>query len=442
MLKRNLKAQVLLLGCLLLGSFEASAYFDNIKEFRLDNGLKVVLWENHRAPVVKQMIFYKTGAVDENIGKGGLAHLLEHLMFRGTQKLAGNAFNDLMEKNGAVSNAYTAQDVTAYHQMFDVSRLDIVMAAEADRMQNLNFDKEAFAAEQQIVLEERKQRVDNNPAAKFYETVRKNLWQDHPYARQVAGEQTEISSLQLDDVKEFYNRYYAPNNAVLVLSGDIGENQARQLAQKYYGDIKSQEITPTIMPDLPEGYKASIAMALPDVKMPRFIMAYVVPSFNYKPEMVYAFDVLGEYLGGDKNSPFYQRMVLQNKRALSVDVSYNPYSRSAGVFEITAAPRNKADDDFRDAVIRGLDYAMYKLDNEQLSMVKDKIIANLIYAEDGIGSVAELLGTLASRDIDLQNLTQYEENIRKVTLDDVRKAFTYLQTTAPQVVGMLNPKEN
>ena len=188
MLKRNLKAQVLLLGCLLLSSFEASAYFDNIKEFRLDNGLKVVLWENHRAPVVKQMIFYKTGAVDENIGKGGLAHLLEHLMFRGTQKLAGNAFNDLMEKNGAVSNAYTAQDVTAYHQMFDVSRLDIVMAAEADRMQNLNFDKEAFAAEQQIVLEERKQRVDNNPAAKFYETVRKNLWQDHPYARQVAGE--------------------------------------------------------------------------------------------------------------------------------------------------------------------------------------------------------------------------------------------------------------
>lgn len=418
------------------------AYFDNIKEFKLDNGLEVVLWENHRAPVVKQMLFYKVGAVDETVGKGGLAHLLEHLMFRGTDKLPGQSFNELMEKNGVVSNAYTTQDVTSYHQLLDVSRLERIMAAEADRMQNLNFSDDDFRAEQQVVLEERLQRVDNNPSAKFYETVRKALWQSHPYARQVAGEVAEISSLTRQEAQDFYHRYYAPNNAVLVLSGDIDETKARQLAQEYYGEIKPQNIEATVMPEVTNNYTAKIDMKLPDVKMPRVLVVFATPSFNYKPELVYAFEVLSEYLGGDKNSFFYQRMVLQNKRALEVDVSYNPFSRSAGVFEVSAVPRAKADDDLVAAVWRALSYALAKLDAENLELAKGKIIADLIYTEDNLSGVAELIGSMASRGIKLSNLQDYEANIRKVTLNDVRAAFEYLQNEAPQVIGMLNPKED
>lgn len=426
----------------MLFSSDVFAYFDNIKEFKLDNGLEVVLWENHRAPIAKQMLFYKVGAVDEAVGKGGLAHLLEHLMFRGTNKLPGQSFNELMEKNGVVSNAYTTQDVTSYHQLLDVSRLERVMAAEADRMQNLNFNDDDFAAEQQIVLEERLQRVDNNPSAKFYETVRKALWQSHPYARQVAGEVAEISSLTRQEAQDFYHRYYAPNNAVLVLSGDLDENKAKELAQKYYGEMKSQEVSPTVMPEIMSDYSSTVDMKLSNVKMPRVLMAYVVPSFNYKPDMVYAFEVLSEYLGGDKNSPFYQRMVLQNKRVLGVDVSYNPFSRSAGVFEISVLPRERADDDLIAAVRRGLNYALTKLDVENLELVKDKIIADLIYTEDNLSGVAELIGVMASRNIKLSNLQSYEANIRKVTLNDVREVFAYLQNEAPRVIGMLNPKED
>ena len=149
--------------------FPASAYFEQINEFYLDNKLQVIVIENHKAPIIKQMLIYKTGAVDEELGKGGLAHLLEHLMFRGTKKISGNQFNDLMEKNGAISNAFTSQDITAYHQFLSLDKLELAMFAEADRMTGLLIKKDDFVTEQQIVLQERKQRIDNEPTSKFYE---------------------------------------------------------------------------------------------------------------------------------------------------------------------------------------------------------------------------------------------------------------------------------
>lgn len=428
--------------CSLFMAPKAKAYFENIHQFTLGNGLQVVVIENHKAPIIKQMLFYKTGSVDEAIGKGGLAHLLEHLMFRGTSKVPGNQFNYIMEYNGAISNAFTSQDVTAYHQLIDVSRLEIAMALEADRMENLQIKNSDFEAERQIVFQERKQRIDNNPAAKFYETIKKTLWQNHPYARQVTGEDAEILSLNRQDVINFYNQYYTPDNAVLVLSGDITESQAKELVQRYYGKITKQKESDKLkLPNLPQSYKASLSMKLPDVQLGRMVNVYATPSFNLDKEKVYALEVLAEYMGGDKNSPLYQKIVIKDKKALDIDVNYNPISRSYGTFEIVLVPTDKNEQDMAFELKRAWDYAMNKFDDEQLEMTKQKILADLVYMEDSPSDIADLIGYMAATGVDLNELKKYEEGIRQITWKDVVDVAKDLQDDYPQTSGMLYPQQ-
>ena len=428
-------------GCFALSN-EAKAYFENVHDFWLDNGLRVIVIENHKAPIIKQMLFYKTGSIDEKTGKGGLAHLLEHLMFRGTKKISGQQFNDLMERNGAISNAFTSQDVTAYHQLLDISKLDIAMMAEADRMANLQIKDDDFEAERQIVFQERKQRVDNNPSAKFYENLSKVLWQDHPYSKQVTGEDVEIMELSKKDASDFYSTYYVPNNAVLVLSGDIDVGLAKKLAQKYYGALKSHKQADDLkLPLLPKGYRASIEMSLPDVKLGRAVMLYAAPSFNLDKDKVYALEVLAEYMGGDKNSPLYQKLVMLDKKALSADVNYNPISRSYGIFEMGVVPVDNSEKNMAFWIKRAWDYAIQKLDEEQLEMTKSKLLADLTYVEDNPAGIASFVGYMAATKVDLQELDRYESNIKRVSLDDVKAVAEYLQNVSPQAFGVLYPEK-
>lgn len=422
--------------------FPASAYFEQINEFYLDNKLQVIVIENHKAPIIKQMLIYKTGAVDEELGKGGLAHLLEHLMFRGTKKISGNQFNDLMEKNGAISNAFTSQDITAYHQFLSLDKLELAMFAEADRMTGLLIKKDDFTTEQQIVLQERKQRIDNEPTSKFYEIIKKTFWQNHPYARQITGEESEIINLSQNDALDFYKKYYTPNNAVLVLAGDIDVATAKELAQKYYGSIKSgSPIETKQFPILPQNYKSTVQMELDDIKLSRIIQIYGVPSFNYNKEQVYAYSVLAEYLGGDKNSPFYQKLVLKDKKAISLNVGYNPISRSMGVFEIIIIPVDNHDNNYLLWSKKAFNYAISQLDENKLNNTKQKILADLAYLEDSPNDIAMMVGNMAAVNIDIKELHNYEANISKVTLEEVKQAAQYLQSVAPQVSGILYPKK-
>ena len=190
----------------------AQAKLFDIEEFRLDNGLQVIVIPNHKAPIVKQMVWYKVGSVDEPAGKGGLAHLLEHLMFRGTEDVEDGAFNQIVSDNGGVMNAFTSRDVTAYHEFVDITRLELMMFLEADRMKNLNITPEAFEKERKIVFQERMQMVENNPTAAFGEMMRRTLWQEHPYARPVSGFPNEIMSLTLEDAQNFYKTHYMKDN--------------------------------------------------------------------------------------------------------------------------------------------------------------------------------------------------------------------------------------
>lgn len=412
----------------------------NAKEFYLDNGLQVIVIENHKAPIVKQMLFYKVGAADEKPGQGGIAHLLEHLMFRGTTKVEGQQFNRILETNGAESNAFTAQDVTAYYQFLDISRLELAMFLEADRMRGLDIGSREFATERDIVFEERKQRVDSNPAALFGEHIRAVLWQGHPYGRPVTGQEEEIKSLTQDMAVDFYRDYYAPNNAVLVLAGDIDLATAKRLASKYYGNLQPSEFEPTGFGQLSEGYKARVEMKQKDARVGRMVKMFAAPSLNVKPEMIYAMDVLAEYLGGDENSSLYQELVVKKKVAAMVDARYDGIARSYGEFVLTVVPQKEMSKEFEQAVERAWRRVIGRLDEQKLNQVKQKMVASLVYLEDNPDTLAQVVGYVAASGGNLDYVQNYAQNINAVTIDDVVKAAKYLQDEAPLVTGLLYPE--
>ena len=257
-----------------LSAWPATAELFKTDEFTLDNGLQVVVIENHKAPLIKHMVWYKVGSVDEIRGKGGIAHLLEHLMFRGTKLLKNSGFNDVADELGAEHNAFTSFDVTVYHQLVDISKLEALMAMEADRMQNLAFDEDAFIAEQKIVYQERQQVIENNPAAAFNERFNLLLWGNLAYGQPITGQNAEIMALTYNDARDFYERFYAPNNAILILSGDIDSKTAKILAQKYYGSIPAKTVERVAAALNEDKFQTSLTMALPDIQAVKIVQKF------------------------------------------------------------------------------------------------------------------------------------------------------------------------
>ena len=437
---RNFIYILLFLGLLPVSASRAELF--GAKEFYLDNGLRVIVAENHRAPIVKHMVWYKAGAADEVPGKGGSAHLLEHLMFRGTSRVPTNELNRLLEANGAESNAFTGQDMTAYHQLLDISRLELAMFLEADRMQNLNIRPDDFETERSIVFQERKERVDNNPLGSFREAINRALWQEHPYARPVTGVDTEIKNLKKEDLIEFYQRYYAPNNAVLVLAGDIDVPTARQLAEKYYGDIPTAKVIETEMPKLQPEFRATITMSKPDIRGGRVLVMFAAPSYKVEPERVYGLQVLAAYMGGGETSKLYKKLVLEDKKALSVSVDYNPISRSYGQFVIAMIP---ADGVRPQELVKSFESAwneaMSEFDIDELEKIRKKMLAGLVYLKDNPEDAAYIIGSMAVAGVSLDEIESQEEKLKAVRLSEVREAAEKLINSAPEVVGILQPLE-
>ncbi len=436
------KLGLLLQICCLAFIGEVKAETFLAEEFFLNNGMQVVVIENHKAPIVKHMVFYKTGAVDEPRGKGGVAHLLEHLMFRGTKKIKDKEFNKIMEQNGVESNAFTSQDVTAYHQFADISRLELVMFLEADRMSGLKVSDEAFEVERDIVFQERKQRVDNNPAAKFYEMVRRALWGNHPYGNPVTGLDDEIKNLSKKDVLEFYKKYYSPNNAVLILSGDITVEEAKILAEKYYGRIKPVKFEKNVIENLPENLDIKLKTKMQEVKLARLVKIMAVPSFVSDKTKAYALDVLANYLSQDENSPLYQKLVVKDEKALSVSVSYDGISRGLGSFSFSAIPQGVPDENFEKSVEKAWNYAVRKFDAEELEKTKKKMLSSLVYLKDNPASLAQIAGWMTASGVGIDELQKYEENIKNVSLSDVLEVADFVWNKAPKATGILYAEED
>ena len=413
----------------------------NGEEFKLDNGMRVVVVSNHKAPIIKHMVWYKVGSVDEVSGKGGLAHLLEHLMFRGTTKVKGSEFNKIMEENGAESNAFTTADFTVYHQTADISRLELLMFLEADRMENLQISDDDFVRERDIVFQERKQRIDNNPQGFSGEEIDRILWQNHPYGRPVIGTNEDIFNLTKKDAEEFYRQYYAPDNAILILAGDIEPQIAKKLAEKYYGKInKKAQIKSESFAKLKNNIKNHIDMELPEIKSERLLISTAAPSYNVNPQDVDALNVLAEYMGGDETAKLYKKLVLEQGVAIAVGTSYYPYARSYGEFNIGATPQKGEDlNDLLLKVRQAWDEALSELNEENLAAVKQKMVAGLIYLRDNPETAAMITGKMVGIGLDLSTIERQAELINNVSIEDVRRAAKHLYS-APQIEALIRPE--
>ena len=439
---RKIWSKILILSLLAFPLAMQAKLFDG-EEFVLDNGLQVIVLPNHRVPVVKQMVWYKAGSADEPAGKGGISHLLEHLMFRGTPKVSGQKFNTLLEENGAESNAFTSMDVTAYHQLLDRSRLELAMFLEADRMQNLRIHDQDFDLERKIVYEERKQRIDNNPVARFAEIVGRVLWQDHPYGRPVSGTEREILTLEREDAEVFYRGHYAPDNAVLVLAGDITGQEAKVLAEKYYGPLEAAgKKTEDPFAVSPAGQEAMIEIAMPEIQGTRVMQLFAAPSYNKQREDVYALSVWAGYLGEGETSALYKKLVLRDKKALGVSADYDPAARDYGRFAVSAVPApGVGAKELLKAMNKAWEEAVAEFDDAAAQRVKKKMLAGLVYLQDNPEEAAYVAGSLASAGLPLAEIELQDERIRAVSGEQVLAAARRLREKAPSVVGILKPEE-
>lgn len=422
-------------------SNKAAAGMFDAEEFYLDNGLRVIVIPNHKAPIIKQMLWYKVGSVDEKIGEGGMAHLLEHLMFRGTKKVGRDEYNRVIQVNGIDGNAFTSKDFTVYYQSMDISRLELAMFLEADRMRNLNLTKENFELERDIVFQERKQMVDNRPNAPFAESLRNLMWGMHPYARPVTGQPEEILGLKSDSLREFYQNYYAPNNAILILSGDIEPDMAKILAEKYYGKLKKTEISERVnFPKIEKNGQTRLVMELPQINSTRIVNNWIVPSYQTKSDEIYNLMVLSKYLGEGETSKLYKKLVKDKKVALGVDSSYDFGGRSYGTFSIGVLPNEGVSaKEIQLALDEALKQAIADIDIKEIENTKHKMRAGLVYLRDNPNEAASIAGALAASGMSLAEMENYEENISAVEPDRVKKAAEKYLNKKQRISGVLMP---
>lgn len=410
----------------------------NAETFTLDNGLKVVVIPNHRAPVVTHMIWYKFGGADETPGKSGIAHFLEHLMFKGTPNVPDGQFSRIVKKLGGNDNAFTSQDFTAYYQNVPRMHLEKVMEMEADRMKNLVLREEEVASERQVIIEERRQRVDSRPQARFQEQMMSTLFVNHPYGVPVIGWLHEIRELTREDAFDQYNEWYAPNNAILILSGDITAKELEPLAKKYYGPIAAQS--------LPERKRTRPA---PIVAAPRLVMEDarigqpVIMKTWRAPRGDDALDMLSEILGGTSTSRLYRKLVVERKLAVSAGASYEPLSLNDTTFSVYATPAPGVTlADLEAALAQELSLLIDKgVTLEELNAAKGRKRAGLTYYLDSLQGPALLFGRVLTSGFGIDHVENIVDRLEKLTTEDIGQAAAILlKGDDHPVTGILLPK--
>jgi zinc protease len=419
-----------------------SAVF-NPETFTLDNGLQVVVIPNHRVPVVTHMIWYRVGAADEPAAQTGIAHFLEHLMFKGTPSYPAGEFSATVARIGGQENAFTSYDFTAYYQTVALDRLERVMAMEADRMNNLVLSEEDVRTERDVILEERRMRVDNNPASRLYEQASAVQFLNHPYRLPVIGWEHDIRKLSREQALAFYQAYYAPNNAILVVAGDITAAQLKPLAEKYYGALpREPEIVRTWTDEPPQLAARSIAMRDPRVRQPSWGRGYVAPSYIWgDTQHAYALQVLAEILGGTENSRLYRRLVVEEKLAVSAGAAYSPTMRGPSTFNFYASPRDGQDLDRMQAEIEREIAALLAdgVTEDEVDKAKARLRAQAIYARDSLTTGANVLGRALAIGQSVDEVEAWPERIAAVTATGVTEAARAVLANERSVSTFLYP---
>jgi len=432
---------VLLPALLCLPAGAAGAGVFNPQTFSLANGMQVVVVPNHRVPVVTHMVWYKTGSADEPAGKSGIAHLLEHLMFKGTAKRASGEFSKIVARNGGSENAFTSHDYTAYFQNIAKDRLEMVMELEADRMTNLALTQEEIDTERLVVLEELSQRTGNNPSAVLRQQATAALYLNHPYRRPIIGWEHELRALALAEVSAFYQRWYAPNNAVLVVAGDITADELRPLAEKHYGPIPPSKNVARSRPQEPP-HRAARRVVLRDkrVRQPAWSRSFLAPGYaSGASQHAYPLEVLEEILDGGATSRLYKSLVVEGKLAVSAGASYGPGGLGPASFTLYASPRPGTDMGALEAAMESQIALILRrgVSEEELSRAKQRLRADAIYVRDSLRTGARVLGAALTSGRTVDDVESWPERIAAVTAEQIHLAAHAVLRAKRSVTALL-----
>lgn len=417
-----------------------------ISSFSLDNGLDIVVIQDHRAPVVVHMLWYRAGAADEPAGLSGIAHFLEHLMFKATDNLASGEFSDTVAANGGSDNAFVSYDYTAFFQRIAADRLNLVMRMEADRMRNLRLTEDDIVTERDVILEERNARTENNAHALFGEQRRAAQYLNHPYGIPVIGWKHEMEKLSMQDALDFYARFYAPNNAILVVAGDVQPADVLALAKKYYGPL-----LPTV--DLPDRKRPSeppqlserrLKFSDPRIAQPYVIRSYLAPERNSGAQkQAAALTMLANLLGGNpQTSVLGKKLQFESNKAIHTSAFYNGMSLDSTMFNLVMVPSEGIGLAEGEAL---LDQAIAEfiaegVDAEQMARIKMQIRADLVYRQDSARDMAHAYGMALTQGLTIQDVKDWPQILQDVTADDVIKAAELLLDKNRAVTGWLtNP---
>jgi len=440
--RRIVAAAGLLAATFATSSLAAAPAGAPVEDFTLANGLELVVIPDHRAPVVTHMIWYKVGAADETPGKSGLAHFLEHLMFKGTAKNPAGKFSQAVARIGGQENAFTSNDYTAFYQRVPSDALRTVMDFEADRMTGLQLTDAVVLPERDVILEEQNQRVANNPRARLGEQIDAALFLNHPYGKPVIGWRHEMEHLSRDDAIGFYRRFYAPNNAVVVVAGDVEPAEALKFAEDTYGKLpRHANILPRQRPQEPPPVAVrSLTLADARVEEPILQRAYLVPSFRTaKPGQSEALEVLAHILGNGSNSRLYRVLVMDKRVAVSAGAWYESAAFDLAKFDLSAAPREGVALPQLEADINTVlaELIANGVTAEELERAKSRMIADAVYTQDSQVSMARWYGSALMTGASVEDVRHWPDRIHAVTAADVQQAARLWLDKRRSVTGYL-----
>ncbi len=415
-----------------------------VQELKMANGMKVLVKEDHRAPVVVSQVWYKVGASYEHSGITGVSHVLEHMMFKGTKKHASGEFSRIIAENGGRENAFTGRDYTAYFQQLEKSRLKVSFEMEADRMRNLTLPEKEFKKELAVVMEERRLRTEDKASALTTEQFFATAFTNNPYHQPIIGWMNDLKNMQVADLRRWYEKFYAPNNATLVVVGDVNADEVFNLAKKYFAKLKPSDIA-TTKPRLDAEQKGErrITIKAP-ARLPYMVMGYKVPSYKTAKEdwEPYALDVLAYVLSGGSSSRFSKSLVRKQQIAVSADTGYGIFSRLNELFLIDATPAAGYNVKQLEAAInKELDKVKNELVSfKELERIKAQAIAEKVYEKDSVFYQAMQIGMLETVGLDWRLNDEYTKRIRQVTAEQIQKVAKKYLLNDTLTVAVLDPQ--
>mmetsp|Transcript_22535 Transcript_22535/g.36539 ORF Transcript_22535/g.36539 Transcript_22535/m.36539 type:complete len:450 (+) Transcript_22535:4923-6272(+) len=432
--------------CVSAGPRMAAAADDGVTSFELDNGMQVVVVEDTRAPVVQHMVWYRAGSADEPKGSSGVAHFLEHLLFKATDTLAEGELSATVAANGGRDNAFTSHDYTAYFQRVAADRLEIMMRMEADRMRNIRLTEQNIATERDVILEERSQRTDSSPQALFNEQMRAAQYLNHRYAVPIIGWRHEMETLDMADAIGFYDTYYYPNNAILIVSGDVKPEEVKALAETYYGVIPANPNLPERLrtEEPPQTAERRLIFRDPRVAQPYVSRSYLAPERDSGDQtMAAALTLLADVLGGGTTSYLTEKLQFDTQKAVYSVAFYRGISLDDATFNLVVVPTPGVSlqevEDAMDATIT--QFLKDGVDAEQLDRIKYQLRASETYARDNVDRIANRYGRALTSGLTVEDVQAWPDILQAVTADDIMDAARLVLNRDASVTGWLMRQE-